>query len=124
MWSNPSGCGLYGPSSRDMTGSNAVSRQRARAAAAAARELRVSTARRFADYPGGHNEGFPDTFKQLFRAFYEYAEAGDWRAPRPFPTFADGHREVVLCEAVLASHRERRWVPISPLSRSGERGRG
>src|SRR5262249_50106786 len=23
--------------------------------------------RRFADYPGGHNEGFPDTFKQLVR---------------------------------------------------------
>jgi predicted dehydrogenase len=69
-------------------------------------------ARRFADYPGGHNEGFPDTFKQLFRAFYEYLEAGDRQAPRPFPTFADGHREVQLCEAILASHRERRWVSI------------
>ena len=67
-------------------------------------------ARRFADYPGGHNEGFPDTFKQLFRAVYEYIEAGDLRAPRPFPTFADGHREVALCEAILRSHREGRWV--------------
>jgi predicted dehydrogenase len=69
-------------------------------------------ARRFADYPGGHNEGFPDTFKQLFRAIYEYLDAGDWRAPRPFPTFADGHREVALCEAVLRSHREQRWVEL------------
>ncbi len=68
--------------------------------------------RRFADYPGGHNEGFPDTFKQLFRAVYEYIDAGDWRAPRPFPTFADGHREVVLCEAILRSHREERWVAV------------
>jgi predicted dehydrogenase len=68
--------------------------------------------RRFANYPGGHNEGFPDTFKQLFRAFYEYVEAGDWKAPRPFPTFADGHREVVLCEAIWTSHRERRWVDV------------
>jgi predicted dehydrogenase len=67
-------------------------------------------ARRFANYPGGHNEGFPDTFKQLFRAVYEYIEAGDYRAPRPFPTFQDGHREVVLCEAILQSHRERRWI--------------
>jgi predicted dehydrogenase len=67
-------------------------------------------ARRFSDYPGGHNEGFPDTFKQLFRAFYEYLEAGDFQAARPFPTFADGHREALLCDAVLASHRERRWV--------------
>jgi predicted dehydrogenase len=70
------------------------------------------TVRRFANYPGGHNEGFPDTFKQLFRAVYEYIEAGDGKAPRPFPTFPDGHREVVLCEAILQSHRERRWVDV------------
>ena len=68
--------------------------------------------RRFANYPGGHNEGFPDTFKQLFRAFYEYIEAGDLTAPRPFPTFEDGHREVLRCEAILASHRERRWIDV------------
>jgi hypothetical protein len=68
--------------------------------------------RPFANYPGGHNEGFPDTFKQLFRAVYDYIDRGDLRAPRPFPTFADGHREVVLCEAILRSQHERRWVPI------------
>lgn len=67
---------------------------------------------RFANYPGGHNEGFPDTFKQLFRAVYDYLDAGDWRAPRPFPTFSDGHREVVLCEAILQSHRQRCWIDI------------
>jgi predicted dehydrogenase len=69
-------------------------------------------ARRYADYPGGHNEGFPDTFKQLFRAIYGYIEAGDNRAPQPFPTFEDGHREVVLCEAILRSQRERSWVAM------------
>jgi predicted dehydrogenase len=70
--------------------------------------------RPFANYPGGHNEGFPDTFKQLFRTVYEYIVAGDWQAPRPFPTFEDGHREVVLCEAILKSHREQRWISIYP----------
>lgn len=70
-------------------------------------------ARAHADYPGGHNEGFPDSFKQLFRSFYGYVAAGDFAAPCPFPTFVDGHREVVLCEAVLKSHRERRWVEVS-----------
>jgi predicted dehydrogenase len=70
-------------------------------------------ARAYAQYPGGHNEGFPDTFKQLFRSFYGYVAAGDFAAPCPFPTLADGHREVVLCEAVLKSHRERRWVEVS-----------
>jgi predicted dehydrogenase len=68
--------------------------------------------RPFASYPGGHSEGFADTFKQLFRAVYDYIEAGDFAAPRPFPTFADGHREAILCEAILTSHRERRWVDV------------
>lgn len=69
------------------------------------------SAQKHADYPGGHNEGFPDTFKQLFRAFYGYI-TGDRTGPPPFPTFADGHRELLLCEAVLKSHRERRWLTV------------
>src|SRR5680860_549767 len=63
-----------------------------------------------ADYPGGHAEGFPDTFKQLYRDIYGYIEAGDYSAPRSFPTFEDGHHEALLCEAILRSHQERRWV--------------
>lgn len=69
-------------------------------------------ARAFTNYPGGHNEGFPDTFKQLFRAIYGYIDRGDFTAPRPFPTFADGHREIVLCEAILRSQRERAWINV------------
>ena len=65
-----------------------------------------------ADYPGGHNQGFPDTFKQLFRDFYGYIAAGDFSAERTFPTFEDGHREILLCEAILKSHREQHWVEI------------
>jgi hypothetical protein len=41
-----------------------------------------------------------------------YLAAGDGKAPRLFPTFEDGHREAVLCEAILQSHRKRRWVDI------------
>jgi len=65
-----------------------------------------------ANYPGGHNEGFPDTFKQCFRAFYDYVRAGDMSAPPTFPTFADGHREIVLCEAILNSHRQGKWIEV------------
>lgn len=71
-------------------------------------------ARQFIHYPGGHNEGFPDTFKQCFRDFYGYIAAADLSAQAPYPTFADGHREIVLCEAILQSHREQRWVDIPP----------
>jgi predicted dehydrogenase len=69
-------------------------------------------ARRIASYPGGHNEGFPDTFKQLYRAIYGYLAEGDFSRPKPFPTFEDGHQEVLLCEAILRSHQERRWVDV------------
>jgi predicted dehydrogenase len=67
-------------------------------------------ARRITSYPGGHNEGFPDTFKQLYRAIYGYLAAGDFSAPKPFPTFEDGHAEVMLCEAILHSHQSRQWI--------------
>jgi predicted dehydrogenase len=71
-------------------------------------------ARQSISYPGGHAEGFPDTFKHCFRAFYGYIAKGDFTAPPTFPTFADGHREIVLCEAILKSHRESRWIELGP----------
>jgi predicted dehydrogenase len=69
-------------------------------------------ARRYAAYPGGHAEGYPDTFVQLFRDFYEYVEAGDLQAPRTFPTFETGNDEMVLCEAIEQSSRTRAWVTV------------
>ncbi len=68
--------------------------------------------RGFTNYPGGHNEGFPDAFKQCFRSFYQYIAAGDFSVKPLFPTFAEGHREVRLCEAILRSHREEKWVKV------------
>jgi len=65
-----------------------------------------------ANYPGGHNEGFPDTFKQLFATFYGSIAAGDFATGPRFPTFADGHQEILLCEAILKSHREERWIDV------------
>ncbi len=67
----------------------------------------------YANYPGGHTEGFPDTFKQLYRAVYSYLRAGDFLVPKPFPTFEDGHYEVLLCEKIAQSHRERRWIDVA-----------
>jgi predicted dehydrogenase len=65
-----------------------------------------------ASYPGGHNEGFPDTFKQLYTKVYDYILAGDFAARPDFPTFADGHYEQVLCEAIETSAKENRWVTV------------
>jgi predicted dehydrogenase len=69
-------------------------------------------ARPFANYPGGHNEGFPDAFKQCFRSFYDAIASGKPTGDVLYPTFEAGHREVVLCEAILRSHREQRWVSV------------
>lgn len=68
--------------------------------------------RGFIDYPGGHNEGFPDTFKQCFRAFYNAIAEGDAAGTPQYPTFEEGHREIVLCDAILQSHREQQWVAL------------
>ena len=74
--------------------------------------LLSDAARAYASYPGGHNEGYDDTFKQSFKAFHSYVAAGDDSAPKPFATFIDGHEEVLLCEAILESHQEERWVEL------------
>lgn len=70
------------------------------------------TTRQYINYPGGHSEGFPDTFKQCFKAFYQYISAGDYTAVPTFPTFEDGHREIVLCEAILQSHLTEQWIHL------------
>ena len=69
-------------------------------------------AARFASYPGGHNEGFPDTFKQTYRAVYTDVLNGARSADPLYATFEDGHQEVRVCEAIAKSHRERRWVTV------------
>ena len=69
-------------------------------------------AREYAHYPGGHPEAYPDGPKNLFRNVYR-AVAGGAMPPQPdWSTFDDGHQEVVICEAVLASHRSKAWVDV------------
>ncbi len=74
--------------------------------------LMSPTSRGYSAYPGGHQEGYPDTFLQLFKEFYKYIQRGDLVAPRTFPTFETGHKELALCSAILQSSKERCWVPL------------
>ncbi len=62
-------------------------------------------------YPGGHTEGFADTFKQLSLSVYHWIENGGTSDPG-FPTFEDGHRELLLCEAIAKSHQGGAWVEL------------
>jgi predicted dehydrogenase len=67
-------------------------------------------ARGFADLPGGHSEGYDDTFKQVFRRFY--ASIGEPGRVPEYPQFADGLRQLKVLEAELESHRTRGWVDV------------
>ena len=73
--------------------------------------LLSSEARTHAAYPGGHNEGYADSFRACFASFYSAIEKKNFTNPR-YPTFADGHREILVCEAVLRSHLTRQWVEV------------
>jgi predicted dehydrogenase len=63
-------------------------------------------------FPGGHNEGFPDTSKQMFKEVYAAIEAGKQPENPTFPTFEDGYRELLICERIIESHRKQAWVKI------------
>ena len=62
--------------------------------------------------PAGHAEGFGETFKELYRAVYGAVADGAMPDEPDFPSFADGHRENLIGEAVAQSARERRWVEV------------
>ena len=70
-------------------------------------------ARGYADLPGGHSEGYDDTFKQVFRRFYS-AIATPASAPE-YPQFVDGLRQLTLLNAELQSHQARSWVDVPAL---------
>ncbi len=63
-------------------------------------------------YPGGHIEGFPDTFRALFSQVYQDVMTGKPSAGPAYPTFADGHDAVLVTDAVAESNDEQRWVTL------------
>lgn len=67
-------------------------------------------ARGFADLPGGHSEGYDDTFKQVFRRFY--ASILDPEAPLDYPQFADGLRQLRILETEIESSKQHAWLAV------------
>jgi predicted dehydrogenase len=65
--------------------------------------------------PAAHAEGFTDTFRELYRAVYTAVAAGEPPGEPDYPTFAAGHWENVLGDAIALSARERRWVEVHPM---------
>ena len=67
-------------------------------------------ARAYADLPGGHSEGYDDTFKQVFRRFYHSIE--NPQVAPDYPQFADGLRQLSILDAEFRSHERQGWVEV------------
>jgi predicted dehydrogenase len=67
-------------------------------------------ARSFADLPGGHSEGYDDTFKQVFRRFY--ASIATPNSVPEYPQFTDGLRQLTILDSEIQSNRKQGWVDV------------
>lgn len=74
--------------------------------------LMSDEAKSVSSYPGGHAEGFPDTFKQLQKKAYAYILKNDFSVKPDFPTFLDGYISLVIEEAILKSSQTGTWVKV------------
>ena len=62
---------------------------------------------------GGHVEGYPDTFRALFKEVYQDVANGEPALDLTYPTFADGLDALLVTEAVARSSEEQRWVTVA-----------
>ena len=69
-------------------------------------------ARAYAHYPGGHPGGVSGRPEE-FPASRLFLHRGHERRKIDFSTFQDGHDELAICEAVLASARSKKWQTVN-----------
>ena len=74
--------------------------------------LMNSTGAAAASLPGGHVEGFADTFHALFRQIYADIAMGERSQASTYATFEDGHYEMLFCEAILKSAKTGTWADL------------
>jgi len=77
--------------------------------------LLLPGAQSYADLPGGHSEGYDDTFKQVFRRFY--ASIGNPEAAAEYAQFRDGLRQLIILQAALGVHAARAWVDVPAMEK-------
>jgi predicted dehydrogenase len=63
--------------------------------------------------PGGHVEGFADTFRAMYHSVYRAIGEGRHPVDPPWATFSDGHFEMLVGDAIATSAREGRWVDVA-----------
>ena len=69
--------------------------------------------RRIAALPGGHVEGFADTFAATFRTVYADVGEGSMNPDPIYATFSDGHEEMLVGDAIAQSSRSGAWTDVA-----------
>jgi len=67
---------------------------------------------RYATLPAGHPQGYHDAMMNMFRDYYDELAGKSALRAAPRATFATGRVEMKILAAVLASHKEKRWVEV------------
>ncbi len=88
-------------------------RERANELLARDPSLLAPSAAAVSHYPGGHSEGFAETFLGFFGTVYEAVAAGVMPDPAPFATFSDGIAGLRLDEAILRSSVLGTWADVA-----------
>ncbi|MED1441381.1 Gfo/Idh/MocA family oxidoreductase [Aeribacillus composti] len=65
-------------------------------------------------HPGGHNEGWPDSLKNMMLNFYTFLKEGKkLKTDKPnFATFEDGHLSMRIVDAILKSNEQQKWIKV------------
>ncbi len=62
--------------------------------------------------PGGHVEGFADTFRALFAQVYRDVAKGGRSPDATYASFEDGHFQMQFCDAALRSAQTGAWADV------------
>ena len=70
--------------------------------------------RRLSGLPAGHAQGYAQCFENYVADSYAAVAAyhGEGEVPEGLPTFADGLRAALICDAMLRSAESRQWVSV------------
>ena len=76
-----------------------------------------------ATLPGGHAEGYADSFYSFFRQVYGDVAQGARSPSSTYANFEDGHYEMCFCDAVLQSAKTNMWVKVEDAQPVGDKAR-
>ncbi|MCY9698170.1 Gfo/Idh/MocA family protein [Paenibacillus alginolyticus] len=75
-------------------------------------ELVKPAALPFVHYPGGHEEGWVDSVKNMMKHFYEAVQQGSHTCSDSVASFEEGYRIMLIIDAIVQSVETGSWVKV------------